>query len=343
MAWSLGYGALGLFWWTGGIGFPFGIENDPAGQISILSGARAAETAPIIAVLGFLGALVALAMARGRGRGPLRPILIAFGLAAAVVLGLLIPDYRVLLFVAYTPIVLLGAPFGWPPGASLLDAVTWPLVNQLMGIGGGALWAAASVVYWRRGRGGCAFCGRSDDAATWTTPDRAARWGRWATHAAVAVPLVYALTRWAWALGFPLGITEELLREGQAIGLWVAGAALATLAVLGAILTLGLIQPWGEAFPRWLPVLRGRRVPPALAIVPASLVAVLVTSAGLMFWRMTLSGGFPLGDLGLLTLDSDWAAIAPELLWPLWGAALGAATLAYHFRRRARCPCCGRL
>jgi hypothetical protein len=38
----------------------------------------------------------------------------------------------------------------------------------------------------------------------------------------------------------------------------------------------------------------------------------------------------------------NWAALAPELLWPLWGAALGAATLAYDYRRRGRCGHCER-
>jgi hypothetical protein len=37
----------------------------------------------------------------------------------------------------------------------------------------------------------------------------------------------------------------------------------------------------------------------------------------------------------------NWAALAPELLWPLWGAALGAATLAYYCRRRGKCRHCG--
>jgi hypothetical protein len=37
-----------------------------------------------------------------------------------------------------------------------------------------------------------------------------------------------------------------------------------------------------------------------------------------------------------LTLENSWAALVPELLWPAWGLALGAATLAYHLRRSAR-------
>lgn len=110
----------------------------------------------------------------------------------------------------------------------------------------------------------------------------------------------------------------------------------------GAGLTLGLTQHWGEVFPRWFPVLGGRRVPPLLAIVPAGLVAVLVTSAGLMFWRLSLGGGFELGIGETLTLEDQWAAILPELLWPVWGLALATATLAYYYRRRGNCPICAR-
>ena len=108
-------------------------------------------------------------------------------------------------------------------------------------------------------------------------------------------------------------------------GMVWAGAGLGTFALVGTVLTLGLIQRWGEVFPRWIPVLRGRRVPPALAIVPASLVAVLVTSAGLMVDRIWLTGWFG---------PDDAAAILPMLPWPLWGIGLGAATYAYHLRRR---------
>jgi hypothetical protein len=143
-------------------------------------------------------------------------------------------------------------------------------------------------------------------------------------------------------LGIPLGISEEFLREGQEVGLWWAGAGLATVALGGAILTLGLVQGWGEVFPRWIPFAGGKRVPPALAIVPASLVSVLITAAGVMFVRLTLTGrlGAILGE-GVLSAE-NWAALAPELLWPVWGVALGAGTLAYYYRRRDKCKHCGR-
>jgi hypothetical protein len=47
-----------------------------------------------------------------------------------------------LVFVANTPIVLLGAPFGLDPGV-LFEVLTPPMINQFACIAGGLLWAAA--------------------------------------------------------------------------------------------------------------------------------------------------------------------------------------------------------
>jgi hypothetical protein len=337
--WSFLYGALGAYWGLGGAGFPFGSEGDPAGGISILGDARAARTGPIISVLGVAGCVVALVMARRPAGSAPKALLISFGTTAAFVLTLLIPDYRLLVVVAYAPIVILGAPFDFPPDTDLWAVVTWPVVNQIVCAAGGVLWAGATLVYARVARGACPRCGRRTDA---NAQRAAARWGRPATLVAVAVPLIYALTRLAWVFGLPLGISEELQRQAEAVNLWYAGAALAGVAIAGALLTLGLVMRWGEVVPRRLPVIGGRRVPPALAVVPASVVALLVTSAGLMYWRMVLGGGFRLGTSLTLTLRDDWGALLPELLWPFWGVSLGAATLAYHLRRRGRCGYCGR-
>ena len=332
--WSLMYGALGLYWALGGAGFPFGSENDPT-HSSILAGVRATVAAPVIAVMGLTGAVVAGTMARTRGSGARHAVMLAFAWTAATTLLLIVPDARVLTVVAYAPIFAIGAPFGWPP-VSYADAITWPIVNQFICIAGGLAWATTAVAYQRRSRDACVYCGRTGVDAHWTTPAAAARWGRWAVYVAVIIPMLYAATRWAWALGIPLGISEEVLREGQATGVWWAGAGLATVATSGAILTLGLIQRWGEVFPRWIPFLSGRRVPPVLAIVPAALVSVLVSAAGLAIVRSTLLEALDEG------FTENWATVAPALPWPLWGAALAAAALAYYYRRRGRCVHCGR-
>jgi hypothetical protein len=238
----------------------------------------------------------------------------------------------VLIAVAYAPVFLVGAPFGWPP-VSFLTVVPWPVINQVILMAGGFLWTATAVVSGRHATGACTWCGRTGAGAGLTTSAAAARWGRWAVAIAVTIPLLYTTTRLAWAFGIPLGISDEFLREGQRIGMWKAGAALSVVDITGVILTLGLVQRWGEVFPRWMLGLSGRRVPPAMAIVPASVVTVLVTSAGLHAVWDFLQHGFP---------PDGWATTGPGLLWPAWGVALGAATLAYHYRRRGGCRHCGR-
>ncbi len=329
-AWSLGYAMLGFHWWSGGEGFPYGAGNDPAARISILGGVTQSAAAPILAGLATVGVLVALAMAAGAGRGVWRALILAFGLAASAALALVIPDYRVLVLVAYLPVTLIGAPLGLEP-AALLEVFDAAMINQLAIVAGGLIWAAATLSYVRRTSQDRETAGRP----RWLDPAAARHWGSWATYVAVAIPMVYALTRYAWALGIPLGIDEDLFQQQQAVGLWAIGAALASLAVAGGLLTLGLAKPWGETFPGWIPLIGGRPVPITLVVVPASLAAVLVTNTGLMFWRMALTGGFPVGDIDL-TLQDDWAALAPELLWPAWGLALGVATTAYSIRRRGR-------
>jgi hypothetical protein len=93
------------------------------------------------------------------------------------------------------------------------------------------------------------------------------------------------------------------------------------------VLTLGLVQRWGEQFPRWMIGLAGREVPVMLAVVPASVVSVLVTSAGVQLSSQP--------SLFAEISDDIWVYL-PQLLWPVWGAALAAATLAYYLRRRGR-------
>jgi hypothetical protein len=127
-------------------------------------------------------------------------------------------------------------------------------------------------------------------------------------------------------LRIPLLVDDEFIDELHADGAAWAGAWLATFAVIGAVLTLGLVQHWGERFPRWMLGLAGRPVPVRLAVVPASIVSVLVTSAGFgLGSHLSMSPG---------TVSGFWIHL-PQLLWPFWGVALGAATLGYYLRRRA--------
>lgn len=336
-AWSFLYGALGVYWALGGAGFPFGTGDEElmaepafAFKVSLLGLATPEAAGPVIAALGALGAAAGVLMARGVRTGPLPALLPAYGWAVALGLTVAVQDYRTLIVVAYTPVLLVTKPlFGWPENAGFAELYHPERLNLLMLLLAGVAWALTAVAYRRKVTGACVHCGRNGEDRSGALQ----RWGRPAAWVAFAIPLLYCVTRWAWALGFSLGIDPAFYREGREYGLWLAGAALATLGAGGAVLTLGLIQRWGEVFPRWMIGLRGKRVPPMLAVVPATLVAVLVASAGGMYIRMVAARG------GVTA--STWPLELPETLWVLWGAALFTAAMAYHRRRRGACAACG--
>lgn len=324
------YAALGVGWAFGMPGFPFGVGDaelvaggDAAFGLSVLGTATPQVTGIGVAIVGV--AVAALCTAMTRRVGP-RKFLIGAGIVLAVGLTVVIQDFRPLILIAYTPILLISKPlFDWPTNAGFAELFSWPRVNLLLLLLAGTAVAATTWRYVRDTADGCGECGRPP-----IDSKRLARIGRIAVTVAVVVPLLYSATRWAWAMGFPLGLNAEAFAEGQREGLWLAGAALASLGAGGAILTLGLVQRWGEVFPRWMIGLAGRRVPPMLAVVPATLVSVLVTAAGFMYIRLVTVNGVSVKDL---------AAMLPETVWPLWGGALLVATIAYWWRRTA-CPVC---
>ncbi len=316
--WAAAYATIALIWTVTGDGFPFGTENpDSMGPLRALP---AEVGAPL-----FAGVLVATAVAAlimvgdARPTAPLRTALLGFGWLVAGALLVIVPEVNLLALVGYAPVLIVGAPFGFPPGVDYSAAFSWPLLNQAFAVLGGFLVAGTVLAWQRRTRA------RTAEPA-WATPPAAARWGRWAVYVAVAIPLIYAVTRYAWLLGIPLLVNDAFVDELHADGGAWAGAWLATFAVIGAVLTLGLVQRWGERFPRWMLGLAGRPVPIKLAVVPASVVSVLVTSAGLsLSTQLSAFSGM---------VDGFWIYV-PQLLWPVWGVALGAATLAYYLRRRA--------
>lgn len=327
--WSLAYGVLGIFWAAGGAGYPFAKVDEDYSTGSLLEGVPADIVAPVMAVLGLTGAVVAVVMTRRRPRGWL---LQAFAGVLAVGLALVIPDYTLLAIVALSPAMVVFA-FTGVPGeqGGVGDILYWHRVNLVLMFVGGLLWAATALAYHRRARQACISCGRSEQPnRAWTTPSAALRWGRWAVAAAVVANLPYEFTRVAWYFGWPLGITDEFHRMmADTPGMLEMGLGMAVLGLGGGLLTHGLVQRWGEVYPRWIWFKAGRRVPPALAIVPASIVAVILIPAGMMNLQMPVEPG-------------NWAVNTPGMLWVLWGAALGAATYAYYLRRRTTCRRCGR-
>lgn len=322
-AFAAGYGTLALLWTVLGRGYPYG-PDDPGHNTSVLRWLDPAVGAPLLAAMLLITAVLLLVMhGPARPPGPARLAMLGWLGAVVVALVIVVPDSRVLTLAGYAPILIIGAPFGWPD-VDYSTVFTWQLGNQVVSLAGGLLIALAALRWQRRTAGTCEKCGRGDQDHGWMSPAAAARWGRWAVGVAAAVPAAYAVTRLAWLAHIPLGVSDEMLADLHRGGAVWAGAGLGAFALVGAWLTVGLVRPWGER-------LFGRRVPIKLATVPASLVAVAVTAAsvGLLGQPETYDGGMTMAHI-------------PMLLWPLWGAALGAAAYAYHLRRRPACPLCGR-
>ncbi|WP_235980818.1 hypothetical protein [Streptomyces albidus (ex Kaewkla and Franco 2022)] len=158
------------------------------------------------------------------------------------------------------------------------------------------------------------------------------RWAVRAAHAAALVTLPSGLWRFALAFGFHAGYTEQGyadLRMNAAGTAYVI--ALSVVSELLALLTLGLVRPWSEEVPGWVPFLGGRTVRPTAALVPAYAGAAALTAVWtpmLLWWHvphddMTATGGALVGVLYL-------PAVA-------WGPLLAAVAVSYHRRhRRAR-------
>jgi hypothetical protein len=327
--WSLTYGVLGVYWAFGGTGYPFAKVTDDRATASILEGTPSHVVAPVMAAVGLGGAVVAIVMTRRSARGW---VLQAIAAVLAVGLAVVIPDYTLIAMVALAPALVVFA-FTGVPGeqGGVGDILYWHRVNLIIVFVGGLLWAATAIAYHRRSRHACVSCGRSDrPAPAWTTPPRALSWGRIAVAVAVVANLPYELTRVAWFFGWPVGISDEFHRMmADTPGMLAMGLGLAVMGIGGGILTHGLVHRWGEVYPRWIWFKAGKRVPPLLAIIPASVVAVVLVPAGLMNTQLPLDG-------------DNWAVNGPGILWVVWGAALGTATYAYYLRRRTTCARCGR-
>ena len=138
-------------------------------------------------------------------------------------------------------------------------------------------------------------------------------------------PLPYALLRATWATPWPL-LSPDPSQLDPGTRLW--GLLLGGAALLGAILTIGLIRPWSATFPRWFPWWAGRGVPVPVATVPGGVVAgVLCLSALpmlLLIFRpepgSVFTDGSLLEKLGLAMVFPFWFW-GPALALALWGYA----------------------
>lgn len=346
-AWSAVAVALGLWWLLDPAAYPLGprLSEDPSGLVQLVPRAVVATT---LLVLGVAGAPLATGLGRVTGDRRGRRALLAAGAGYAVVLVVLVPDVQVLAVLGYlvalsAPLVVValltaGArrhPRNLIPlaviGAAVLVGVltghigapTLELLGEIRDgfgrvglrpvvlavlVGGGALFGLLTL----------SAAGRREACS----PERAARldrWGRVATYVAAASPVPYAAVRMTWLTPWPQGAPGGA--EAIDPGIRVFGLLLGLAAVGGAILTLGLVRPWGEVFPSWLPRLRGRPVPVTAAVLPATVVCLALLASSV--------------SLVMLAVAADAGWLVAAIPAPVWGPALGLATYAYYRRRTA--------
>ncbi|GIG86154.1 hypothetical protein [Plantactinospora endophytica] len=216
---------------------------------------------------------------------------------------------------ALCPLLLLDAVGLLIPGLGLsVDPVGF--ASRAGCLAGGVLLAVATDGYRRRCRGDRPlFGGRLAG-----TP----RWARVAAYLAVAGCLVRLAAQYA------VGMAEIPIATGPAVLAFEAGFLLA-----GLVLPLALVHGWGRVFPRWVPVLAGRRVPRWLLLGPGfglglGLVGYFGVGTGQLAVE-TATGSWDPGD-GTYPLWFFWVSMPAYLVW---GCGLTVAALAYWRRTRS--------
>lgn len=130
--------------------------------------------------------------------------------------------------------------------------------------------------------------------------------------------------------------------DGRGPGERTYVVSVSVLSEVFAFAAIGLIARWGEVFPRWIPFLRGRRVPRRAAVLLATIGAPSLTLLfTLLFIASEVRGTTIRG--GDLPADYPSQAGGWEAAWfylcyaplTLWGPLLGVLTVAYWKRRSA--------
>lgn len=346
--------------------YPLG-SNDPSAGFSLLADVPTRAVGLIAVALGMVGIGAALAMSARLPSARTGYGLVAIGALETLVFTAVVPDIRLLILMGYLcalfgPVLVLGILIAGARGnrrnllvvavaaalvatCLVLFGANWEAFSEagramvrglaeagpgMLFVGGsfigGWLWLASTVRHLRRLREQCAACGRPARGLA----GNVATWGRWATIGAALCPLPYALLRSTWLTPWPVSMDVAVLEADP--GLRVFGLSLGFAALAGSVLTLGLISRWGEVFPRWVPVLRGRVVPAGPPAAVALVVAGAIALAGRSVLQTVVAG-----EGGFDALEAEALLVFP---FPIWGPLLGAAAVAYYLRRRGQCRRC---
>ena len=159
---------------------------------------------------------------------------------------------------------------------------------------------------------------------------------RWIKVAAYAVPLCVlpsALWRlWALADGPPPGCRQAM--QGWE-PYYITGLSVVSFGA--ALLTIGLVRPWGEVVPRWIPLVGGWTVPVRAAVTAAGLGATLIFGVYAYalvnpIFRFRVAPDDP-GCPSPLEGPGAWVAVASYAPVLAWGPLLVVVTVAYYRRR----------
>ncbi|MFI0467521.1 hypothetical protein ACH347_25875 [Saccharopolyspora sp. 5N102] len=292
--------AISLLCWATGSPNPLAVADDNFGRSLLFLPQTAAHL--VVAAVGVL-TVAAAVCARRDGRAAR-----VVGVTATGALVLVL-DAGVLAALGYVPFTIISLLTGHAERLSVLLSTS--LLVQF-----GIAAAAGSLLWMQVVRATENAAGKDPAAAHERARVRTRRW----TAIAMAAPLAYALSRFLMALQVP-GFE---MPPDDPIGI-LAPLGLALAATGGAVLTWGLIRPWGERFPRWIPWAAGRRVPIDLAAAPPLAVSLLVVAAS----KTLLAPAFAKSELGW----DDVLIVIPMYLWPLWSVALVLATVNYRIRR----------
>ncbi|MBW5420897.1 hypothetical protein GKQ77_04835 [Streptomyces sp. BG9H] len=231
------------------------------------------------------------------------------------------------------------------------------LVHLLLNTCGGGLLAMVAVAHRRGLRGRCARCGqghegRSDGPLAHPPASTASARTRVTAYALVCGLLPWTVVKTVWLFGGDaIGVSGKAWRddvEAEATG---ASRALASVgvdvtvlaALLGVFLLAGLMHRWGQVFPRWTPLLAGRRVPRLLPLIPAWLTggALSVYGAGLLVYALLSALGVVPGldPVGVFTTTGGmtWMVAFGGLSFGGLGTALLVASRSYAARSRPVC------
>ncbi|WP_238176468.1 hypothetical protein [Kribbella albertanoniae] len=156
-----------------------------------------------------------------------------------------------------------------------------------------------------------------------------ARWAVWCAYAVPWMILPTALWRLPIAFGFAMGMVDP---SAPPWAWWAVPYTLGLIVLIEvlAVLTVGLVAPWGEAVPRWLPWVGGVRVNPRV-VTAAAVIGGLALS---VLWISDLIRWL-LGDR--VEFRSGWwetIALVALLTHVAWGPLLLAVTVDYWRRHR---------